>query len=64
MLLTDSQASDYKGAMPMLDALPKAKKMLGEGGHDADWLRVALIVKGIMPCIPSMSIRKTPNSNG
>jgi hypothetical protein len=29
--------SDYKGAALMLDALPKAKAMLGDRGYDANW---------------------------
>jgi len=35
--------SDYKGAALMLDALPRAKAMLGDKGYDADWFRNALI---------------------
>jgi hypothetical protein len=33
MLLTEGQTSDYKGAALMLDAMPKAKAMLGDRGH-------------------------------
>lgn len=60
MLLTEGQTSDYKGAALMLEALPKARAMLGDRGYDADWFRGALIAKGITPCIPSKSNRKTP----
>ncbi|UAJ12253.1 IS5 family transposase [Polymorphobacter megasporae] len=60
MLLTEGQTSDYKGAALMLDALPKARAMLGDRGYDADWFRAALIAKGITPCIPSKANRKTP----
>ena len=60
MLLTEGQTSDYKGAALMLEALPKAKAMLGDRGYDADWFRAALIAKGIAPCIPSKSNRKIP----
>ena len=35
----------------MLDALPKAKALLGDRGYDADWFRNALTVRGIEPCI-------------
>ena len=52
--------SDYKGAALMLDALPKAKAMLGDRGYDADWFRKALGERGIVPCIPSKSNRKIP----
>ena len=60
MLLTEGQTSEYKGAALMLEALPKAKAMLGDRGYDADWFRNALIAKGIAPCILSKSNRKIP----
>ena len=44
----------------MLDALPKAKLLLGDKGYDADWFRGALIARGITPCIPPKSNRKLP----
>jgi transposase len=50
--------SDFKGAALMIDAFPKAKALLGDKGYDADWLRRALIDRGIAPCIPSKSNRK------
>jgi putative transposase len=58
MLLSEGQMSDYKGAALMLDALPKAKALLGDRGYDADWFRAALIQRGITPCIPSKVNRK------
>ena len=58
MLLSEGQMSDYKGAALMLDALPKAKAMLGDRGYDADWFRSALTERGITPCIPSKANRK------
>ena len=51
--------SDYKGAALMVDALPKAKELLGDKGYDADWFRQALTKRGIAPCIPPKSNRKT-----
>jgi len=60
MLLSEGQMSDYKGAALMLDALPRAKELLGDRGYDADWFRNALIKRGIVPCIPSKSSRKIP----
>lgn len=50
--------SDYKGATLMIDALPKAKAMPGDKGYDADWLRAAMIRRGITRCIPSKANRK------
>ncbi len=52
--------SDYKGAALMIDALPKARAMLGDRGYDADWFRHALATRGITPCIPSKANRKAP----
>ena len=42
----------------MIDALPRAKAMLGDRGYDADWFREALMTRGITPCIPSKANRK------
>jgi len=33
MLLSEGQMSDYKGAALMLDALPRAKALLGDRGY-------------------------------
>ncbi len=52
--------SDYKGAALMVDALPRAKALLGDKGYDADWFRQALIKRCITPCIPPKSNRKHP----
>jgi transposase len=59
MLLSEGQMSDYKGAALMVDALPKAKALLGDRGYDADWFRAALTARGITPCIPSRAGRRT-----
>jgi putative transposase len=58
MMLTEGQASDYKGAALLLDKLPDAKEMLGDRGYDSDWFRDALEAKGITPCIPPRKNRK------
>jgi transposase len=58
MLLSEGQMSDYKGAALMIDALPRAKVLLGDKGYDADWFRQALIGRGTTPCIPSKANRK------
>ncbi len=59
MLLSEGQMSDYKGAALMLDALPRAKALLGDKGYDDDWFRAALAKRKIMACIPSKTNRKT-----
>jgi putative transposase len=58
MVLSEGQMNDYKGAALMLNALPRAKELLGDKGYDADWFRQALTERGITPCIPSKSNRK------
>ena len=60
MTLTEGQMSDYRGAAIMLPALPKARELLADRGYDAGWFRSALAAKGIKPCIPSKTNRKTP----
>ena len=42
LLLSEGQMSDYKGAALMVDALPRAKTILGDKGYDADLFRQAL----------------------
>ena len=44
----------------MIDALPKAKVLLGDKGYDADWFRRALTRRGIELCIPPRTNRKRP----
>ena len=60
MLLSEGQMSDYKGAALMVDALPKAKLLLGDRGYDADWFRAALAERKIITCIPPKANRKVP----
>ena len=50
--------SDHKGAFLLLEALPKAKELLGDKGYDSNWFRAALIHRGITPCIPPRKNRK------
>src|SRR3546814_8592688 len=60
MVLSEGERSDHTGAALMLDALPKARALLGDRCYDADWLRQALADRGIEPCIPSKTNRKAP----
>ena len=50
--VTAGHVSDYTGAAALLDHVPKAQWLLGDCGYDADWVRDALLAKGIEPCIP------------
>jgi len=59
MVLTEGQASDYKGAAILLHRLPVAKEMLADRGYDSDWFRAALRARGTEPCIPPRRNRKT-----
>jgi transposase len=58
MLLTEGQASDYRGAALLLNALPPAKEMIADKGYDGNGFRDALATRGITACIPSKSNRK------
>ena len=58
MYLSAGQTSDFTGAAGLLAVMPAAKVLLADRGYDADWLRNALIEKGITPCIPSKKNRK------
>ena len=57
LLLTEGQMSDFKGAALIIDRLPDAKALIGDKGYDANWLRAALLARGIAPCIPPKSNR-------
>jgi transposase len=48
MILTEGQASDYKGAAILLTTLPDAKELLADRGYDATWFREALLDKGMV----------------
>jgi len=49
---------DPKPERLMIDALPRAKVVLGDRGYDADWFRAARILRGITSCIPPIANRK------
>ena len=42
MLLNEGQMSDHRGAAPLLPVLPPARELLGERGHDSNYVRTAL----------------------
>ena len=58
MLLTEGQASDYRGAAFLLNALPAAKVLIADKGYDGNGFRNALAERGIVACIPSKANRK------
>jgi hypothetical protein len=45
VLLSEDQSSDCKGVALTIDTLPRAKKLLGDKGYDADWfLKTAAVI--------------------
>lgn len=58
MLLTEGQASDYRGALLLLNALPPTKELIADKGYDGNGFRSALAERGIEACIPAKSNRK------
>lgn len=50
--------SDHKGAALMLDALPRARELIGDRGYDSDTFRSALRTRRIEPCIPPRKNRR------
>ena len=50
-------------ALVLLGELPGAKRILGDKGYDADWLRDALKARGLRICIPARRGRRSPASH-
>ncbi len=51
MLFSESRMSDHKGAVLILPALPAAKELLADCGHDSNWFRAGLATRSIEACI-------------
>jgi len=61
MCLTEGQTSDHIGAKILYPAMAEgANVLIGDKGYDSDEYRAALHAKGITPCIPPRSNRKSP----
>jgi transposase len=58
--LSPGQMSDAKGALVLLAEMPRAKRLLGDKGYDADWLRDELKARGVRVCVPARSGRNRP----
>ena len=58
MALTAGQVSGYTGAALLLAEIPQTKLLLADWGYDANWLRFALLAKGITPFIPPKRTHK------
>ncbi len=61
--LSPGQMIDAKGALVLLAEMPRAKRLLGDKGYDADWLREELKAQGVRVCIPARSGRNHPASH-
>jgi transposase len=59
--LSPGQMSDARGALVLLATLPTAKRLLGDKGYDADWLRGEMKARGIRTCIPARCGRRRPS---
>ncbi|MFC7555213.1 IS5 family transposase [Pseudoroseomonas wenyumeiae] len=58
MPLSEGQMSDHKGAALMRDALPSARVLIADKGHNSHRFRQALAARGIEACMPSRRGRK------
>ena len=61
--LSPGQMSDAKGALVLLAEMPPAKRLIGDKGYDADWLRDELRARGVRVCIPARGGRRRPTSH-
>ncbi len=62
-LLFLGQMSDARGVSVLLADLPVAKRILGDTGYDADWLREEREGRGLRICIPARQGRRRPASH-
>lgn len=57
--IAPGQASDYTGAIPLLDADgPEPKVLLADRGYDSDHIREEMEARGVTPMIPARRSRK------
>ena len=60
LFMTAGQVSNYIGAAAMLDSLPRAQRLLGDRGYDADGFRTPCRPRGITAFIPGRKSRTEP----
>ena len=58
--LSPGRMSEAKGALVFLAVLPRAKRLLGDKGYDADRLRDELRARGVRGCLPARGGRNRP----
>ncbi len=61
--LSLGQMSDARGALVLLASLLIAKRLLGDKGYNADWLRDELKSGGLRVCIPGRRGRLHPSKH-
>ncbi len=61
--LSPGQMSDAKGALVLLAEMPPAKRLIGDKGYDADWLRDELKARNVRVCISARTGRNRPASH-
>jgi transposase len=59
-VLSPGHLSEAKGALVLLAERPPAKRLLGDKGYEADWLRDEPKARGVRACLPARSQRKRP----
>lgn len=55
--------SDARGALVLLAEMPHAKRLIGDKGYDADWLRDELKARNVRVCIPTRTGQSRPASH-
>ncbi len=58
--LSPGQMSDARGTLVLMVDLPTAKRLLGNRGYHAGWLRAELKSRGLRVCIPGRRGRLRP----
>ncbi|WP_264785608.1 IS5 family transposase, partial [Gluconobacter cerinus] len=62
-VLTGGQVSDYKATDALMKlSVPTPKAMLADRSYDSDSFRLDLLLRGILPVIPSRKGRSTPQN--
>ena len=61
MVLTPGQTHEARAFADLVEGMaPGVRCLIGDAGYDADRVREALLVRGILPVIPANPVRKEP----
>jgi transposase len=62
-VLTPGEAHETRAFAALAEDLAAGTRcVLGDMGHDADWVRQELLLRGVLPVIPANPVRKEPAS--